>query len=324
VIAEPEVAAALPVIDGSHPQVSVVVPTRDRHALLAEALASIRALEGPDLTFEILVCDNGRQRAETERIAGQFAARYLPVGADGAGAARNAGLTAATGAFVAFLDDDDLWTPEHIRPHLALLAARPDLEAAVGRVTTTDEQRTPYGNPWPVSLPDDGDVFHVFLREYPQIGGTVARVGVRESVWLFDESLMGDQDWDWHLRLALRHRVGFVPRLCVLFRQRPAGSFDDLQWKRLGYARRVFLRAVRRAGYRRLRPAHGLRSMAHHLGMYYAYFVESAGIHLTHGRHRAARRALGYAAVASPAHLARDLVRSRRVWAMLPALLGSA
>ena len=40
-------------------KVSVIVPTCDRPMLLREALASIRALEGHDLTFEILVCDNG-------------------------------------------------------------------------------------------------------------------------------------------------------------------------------------------------------------------------------------------------------------------------
>ena len=42
------------------PTVSVVVPTCNRASLLREALASIRALEGPDLTFEIIVGDNGR------------------------------------------------------------------------------------------------------------------------------------------------------------------------------------------------------------------------------------------------------------------------
>jgi glycosyltransferase involved in cell wall biosynthesis len=301
-------------------QVSVIVPTRDRPALLAEALASIRALEGPDLGLEIIVGDNGGL-PETARTARAYGARHIVVNRAGAGAARNVALQAATGEYVAFLDDDDLWTAGHLRPQLALLAARPELGAAVGQVVLTDEQRLRTSDPWPLMLSENGDTFEAFLREYPQIGATVARIGIRETVGLFDESLLGDQDWDWHLRLALRHRVGFVPVVGVLFRQRPAGSFDDLTWQRLGYMSRVFFTNLLRSGRQRPPLAQAARWYGHHRWSYYAYFRASAARHRAAGDRGATRRALIRAFVASPVHATRDLSRSSEPRRTLGALL---
>ena len=111
--------------------VSVIVPTRDRPALLREALASIRAAARPALMFEILVCDNGAD-PESRAAAEEFGARYLKVGKNGAGAARNAGLAAATGDFVAFLDDDDVWLPGNITPQVGMMMQDPSLDAVFG------------------------------------------------------------------------------------------------------------------------------------------------------------------------------------------------
>src|SRR5438876_10295673 len=93
--------------------VSVVVPTRDRPRLLREALASIRAVEGGDLRLEILVADNGTDH-ETRLVAEEFGARWLRAERPGASATRNVGLREATGEFIAFLDDDDVWLSDHV------------------------------------------------------------------------------------------------------------------------------------------------------------------------------------------------------------------
>lgn len=301
--------------------VSVVVPTRDRQQLLPEALASIRALEGPDLALEILVCDNGKDQAATASIAERFGARHLPVAENGAGAARNAGLLAATGEYTAFLDDDDVWLPGHIRPQLAIMEARPELDAAVGQVVTTDDLRSPTSEPWPSTLPDDGDVYANFLHDYPQIGATVVRTRVRETIGLFDETLLGDQDWEWHLRLARTHLVGFVAEPAVLFRQRPAGSYDSLMWRRLGYTRKVLYRTLTQSGPRRLSAAESLRFVMRHHGLYYSFFKHSASSHLQLGERSAAWGALLFALACSPVHAARDMLCAPGLWALMATLL---
>jgi glycosyltransferase involved in cell wall biosynthesis len=289
--------------------VSVVVPTRDRPELLAQALASVRALEGPDLTFEILVGDNGTH-PQTQAVALAHGARYVKADRSGAAAARNVALRAASAEFVAFLDDDDLWTHAHVRDHLALLDADPNLIAVVGQAVCTDEARRPTGEPWPWDLPADGHVFQPMLSGYfPQIGATVVRTGVREAFGPFDESLFADQDWDWHLRMARRNRFGFVKKPCVLFRQRPAAAHDALQLRRVGFTRRVFFRHALGADGPRWPPTRLLRSYSKCLGVYASYFVEAAVEHAEAGDKLAAARSIARAFQASPLAAGHSLVR---------------
>lgn len=273
-------------------RVSVVVPTRDRPELLRQALASIRALEGPDLVFEILVGDNGTA-AQTPEVAAALGAVYLKVERDGAGAARNAALTAATSDYCAFLDDDDVWLPGSVRGHLALLESRPELEAVVGRVVMTDTDLQPIGVAWPTS-PGEGDrlLRAMLTGYYPQIGALVVRTRVREDVGLFDEALLGDQDWDWQLRIARRRRMGFVPVSSVLFRQRSPGSYDVLRLKRVGYTRRVFFRHAIPEWRLWNSPQAFFRAYAQAIWQFYEYFVEAALQRTEAGERGAAWRAI--------------------------------
>jgi glycosyltransferase involved in cell wall biosynthesis len=222
-------------------KVSVVVPTQDRPTLLREALQSIRALEDDDLSFEIIVGDNGTS-TDTRTIAEAFNAVYLHTSENGSAVARNIAMRAATAEYIAFLDDDDVWTSNHIRGHVRLLDNNPQLEMVVGQIINTDSQRQPIYGPWPPRIPEGGKLVRLMLSGYfPQIGATVVRARVREAIGFFDEKLIGGQDWDWQLRIARGHGVGFVAEPCVLFRQR-AGAYDELQVRRISFARRIFFR----------------------------------------------------------------------------------
>ena len=284
-------------------RVSVVVPTRDRPAFLRQALASIRALEAADLDLEIVVADNG-SGAEAREVAREFRARYTRVETEGMSAARNAALHLVTGDYVAFLDDDDCWLSTHLWPHLRLLAERPDFQAVVGQIFNTDFALAARGPAWPSALPTDGDLFDSFLEYLPQLGATVVRAGVLDSVGYFDESLMGDEDWDWHLRLAERHPVGFVAVPCLLFRQRPPGMGDELQRARMPFTNLVLRANVRRATRSNLSVWRLLRLSLRHAGYWSTLFLNSAVAHAQHGDWRAARRALLWSAQASPLHAA--------------------
>lgn len=256
--------------------VSVIVPTRDRPALLREALASIRALETDAVAFEILVGDNGNDPA-SRAAAEAYGAIWMKVERAGAGAARNAGLKAATGKFIAFLDDDDVWLPTNVVNHLALLRAQPELEAVFGQIVTTDMDLKASGEPWPQrGVAGDTLVAEMLSGYYPQLGGTFVCAGVAKDVGLFDETLMGDQDWDWQLRLARRRKTGFTPTPSVLFRQRPPGSFDKLRLTRLGFARKVFLRHALPEWRVFGTPLALMKSYTLTMRQYFDYFVEAA------------------------------------------------
>ena len=288
-------------------RVSVVVPTRNRSALLNEALASIKAEENDKIELELIVADNGSSD-DTREVAQRFGAVCVEVPTPGAAAARNAGIKAASGEFIAFLDDDDVWVQGHLQRQLDSLREKQECIAIVGQAVPVDGSLVPIHSPFPSSLSNDGDAFSAFLAEYPQIGSTIVRAGALEKVGLLDERLLGDEDWDWHLRIALAGRVAFYPEPCVFFRQRPAGANDDLEWLRLGFFRRVFMTNVRRAKGRGPGPIQSTRLFLRHSAGYYTYFCLSASAHCRSLEPAAARRAVSRAIASSPLHAIRDLV----------------
>ncbi|HVH01440.1 MAG TPA: glycosyltransferase family 2 protein [Amaricoccus sp.] len=110
---------------GAAPLVSVITPLWNAAATLAAAVASVRAQTMPD--WEMLVVDDGSTDsgpALAARLAhAEPRLRLLALGSNqGAAAARNAGIRAARGRFIAFLDADDLWYPEKLERQLGHMA----------------------------------------------------------------------------------------------------------------------------------------------------------------------------------------------------------
>lgn len=107
-----------------HPRVSVILPVYNRAASLAPALDSVLAQAMPP--HEVIVVDDGSTDDIMAALA-PYADRIRLIRQDNAGvaAARNTGLAAATGDWIAFQDSDDLWTPGHLEAVARDLAAAP-------------------------------------------------------------------------------------------------------------------------------------------------------------------------------------------------------
>lgn len=110
-------------------RVSVVIPARDRATMLPDAIGSL--LEQTRPPDEIIVVDDCSVD-DTRSVAQSYGDRVLVLDSDGSGpaAARNVGIAAASGAFIGFLDSDDLWTPAALATQLALLDAHPEAACA--------------------------------------------------------------------------------------------------------------------------------------------------------------------------------------------------
>jgi teichuronic acid biosynthesis glycosyltransferase TuaG len=108
------------------PLVTVITACLNGGAFLAQAIDSVRAQTFAD--WELLIVDDGSTDG-SDRIAAEYAARDARIvllatsGRTGAAAARNVGLRAARGRFVAFLDCDDWWSPNKLEAQLLAMSA---------------------------------------------------------------------------------------------------------------------------------------------------------------------------------------------------------
>lgn len=296
------------------PLLSIVIPTRDRPTMLREALDSVQRLAAGGIDLEVIVVNASAEDGGVGEIASAFNTRVVQARGAGAAAARNAGMSVAAGEFLLFLDDDDMVLPTHAHTHLQLLCSRHDLGAVFGQIQLCDVELNEISEPYPLRDEVDGVLEYLLSRPH-QIGSVVVRTSVRQTVGGFDESLRSSEDWDWMLRLAIRHPVEFVDVPSVLFRQRPAGSRDELNLMRLGYLRSVFVRNARRARAHRPPLPALLRMFVNHNGLTAGHFLISSRGHAASGDAAAARFAFRGAVASSPAHVVWALLRdSELLW----------
>ena len=128
------------------PTVSVVIPTHNRSRLLQQTLSSVRAQV--DVDFEIIVVDDGSSD-DTCAIVGSVGDSRIRVLREspsrGVSLARNRGIAAAVGEWIAFLDDDDLWSPVKLANQLSVSRASGRMWACSGSVTVDEQLRVVAG-----------------------------------------------------------------------------------------------------------------------------------------------------------------------------------
>src|SRR3954470_1810603 len=117
--------------------VSVIIPTYNYARYLPQAIDS--ALGQTHAPLEVIVVDDG-STDDTPRVLEAYASRIRVIrqANQGAGAARNAGIAAARGEYVAFLDSDDLWRRDKLELQLARFREEPDLGLVHAGVETVD------------------------------------------------------------------------------------------------------------------------------------------------------------------------------------------
>lgn len=197
--------------------VSVVVPTRNRAALLERTLRSILAQQGPSL--EVVVVDDGSEDATAAVVAaaGSRARRLRHDRPQGVAASRNHGIAETRGVWVAFCDDDDLWAPDKLRRQLdAAESAGADWVYA-GDVNVDDRLCVLSGG----HPPDPTAVVALLPRWNPISSGgsnVVVRRAVLDQVGHFDPSLRRTEDWDLWIRLGRRSPPAWVDQPLVAYR----------------------------------------------------------------------------------------------------------
>jgi glycosyltransferase involved in cell wall biosynthesis len=200
------------------PEVSIVIPTRDRARLLRRALGG--ALGQRDVDVEVIVVDDGS--AEPVESVGDPRVRIVrQEESRGVACARNTGIAAARGRWVAFLDDDDLWAPRKLRLQLDAAETK-GVSFVFGAGVMVDEKlrvlRT-FEPPDPECLAETlGSVNAIPFG----CSNVVARADLLRSVRGFDEHLFQLADWDLWYRLAAVAVAAATREVVVAYVMHPA------------------------------------------------------------------------------------------------------
>lgn len=214
------------------PRFSVIIPTYNRRGPVREAIDSVLGQTFTD--FECIVVDDGSTDG-TREIENEFRGKliYLRQERRGVSAARNAGVRASSGPWIAFLDSDDLWLPEKLARQVDYIRDHPGV-----MVLQTDEQWIRKGrpvNPGQRHLKREGRIFIDSLDLC--IISPSAVVLTRECFERygpFDEDLPVCEDYDLWLKITNNEWTGLVPERLVVHR---GGHPDQLSVRYRGMDR---------------------------------------------------------------------------------------
>lgn len=197
--------------------VSVVLPTRDRCALLPRAIASVLGQTYPN--WELLIVDDASIDGTAALVAGIADKRVRVLRGAGAGvcAARNVALAEARGALIAYLDDDNVMHPGWLKAVVWAFEQYPATQVLYGAFIVDDKARL-------IRL-SHGQLPQLYFHSYSyqsaaerniaDMGCIAHRAGLAEA--RFDESLREMGDWDLFLRLTRQSKPLALPAIACFY-----------------------------------------------------------------------------------------------------------
>ena len=242
-----------------NPLVSVVIPSYNRAQYIAETIESVLAQTYTNI--EVIVIDDGSTDNTREAVA-PYVPRVQYVWQENSerGASRNHGLRLAKGEFIAFLDSDDLWTPEKLEEDLRVFEENPnagvlysdlDLIDSEGRQLKTLKRNGYTGNVTEQLLTDN----------FVSIGAHLIRRSFADQVGGFREEreLSGSEDWEFWVRLSCVTEFAYLPKATTKIRTHPANTMSDAgaMSRSMGNA----LKVVKEQDYLSARQKAGLHKM---------------------------------------------------------------
>ncbi|MGD8394527.1 MAG: glycosyltransferase family 2 protein [Candidatus Eiseniibacteriota bacterium] len=214
------------------PCFSVVIPAYNAARTLPATLASVFAQTCQD--YEVIVVDDGSTDATPSLLSG-YGDRLRVVRKPNEGrpaAARNRGLEAARGTYVAFLDADDLWRPAKLECQLVLLDANPRLGLCYTAAALIDQDGAPLGE-HRCPAEGRGRIYDLLSVRNIMVGSSVAaRRAAILAAGGFDESLTSIENWDLWIRIARDWEVDFVDEPLTIYRKHAGNRSVDPELRR--------------------------------------------------------------------------------------------
>ncbi len=209
------------------PTVSVILPTRDRPDFLRRSLQSI--LSQTFQSFEIIVVNDAG--ADLTNVIDEFHDERIKYFEQGtrkrAAGARNIALNSAKGKYVAYLDDDDIYYPNHLETLVNFLEANPQFKFAYSDAYRASQVKNEHGYETlsrDIPYSEDFSRAALLVRNYIPILCIMHRREILEDVGLFDESLATQEDWDLWIRMSRKYPLHHIKEVTCEFSWRTDGS----------------------------------------------------------------------------------------------------
>jgi len=198
------------------PLISIIVATYNRAYLVSQSIESV--LNQTFKGCEIIVVDDASTDNTRELLNEKYGDQIIYIGKkknEGLSSARNTGIRASRGEYLAFLDDDDAWLPEKLELQMDLMKEKPLLGLVYCGYYEVNRDGKVISEIKPTKR---GYIFDDLLcRNY--IAGSASAVLVKREVFAktgyFDENLSSCEDWDMWIRVSKFYEIDFVSRPLV-------------------------------------------------------------------------------------------------------------
>lgn len=208
--------------------VSVIIPAYNCESFVRNALDSVRGQTHQ--VFEVIVVDDGSTdgtAAVVKEYLGTLPLKIISQENSGVASARNAGLRASNGEYIAFLDADDVWARNKIEKQIEFLDENPDMAcycAAYGFEFFPLEPSRRYRLiSWPLSKLISYLKVPLVIIDYVPFSSVVIPRYIVDAVGFFDPRLSGTEDWEYLTRVQSHCQIGYVGETSIAYRVNPAG-----------------------------------------------------------------------------------------------------
>jgi glycosyltransferase involved in cell wall biosynthesis len=205
----------------SKPEVSVVIPAYNGERFISHAIDSVLAQTYRD--FEITVVNDGsrdRTSSVVQRYLNLNNVRYLEQRNRGVAAARNTGIRASSGRFIAFLDHDDTWYPDKLEKQMAFASNHPEAALIHGNITLIDGDGNRINPVVPYATDASGNCFvELFLGNRIAVPTVLVSRKCLDTVGYLDESIQYADDYHLWMRIARKYVVGHVDQPLANYRK---------------------------------------------------------------------------------------------------------
>ena len=231
------------------PKVSIVIPAYNAEMFLANAVQSV--LNQTLQNFELIIVDDSSMD-NTIKIAeaiddDRIVIKSQPNG--GPSSARNCGIKASSGEYIAFLDADDIYSPRFLEKTIGFLDKRPECGVGTTNVFWTKKNGTRY-----IKYPKNGIVqgnegvvknylqLRVVYRSFPQISALVLRRTLLDKCGMFDPDILVGEEEELMLRWLTYSRLAYVDEPLSYYNDTEASFIKN--FKRNTHAKVVFWKKV--------------------------------------------------------------------------------